>query len=315
MRGVPARGGMDKNVFAEKVTNGVAMTDKNVFAGLTVPLVTPFSGGAVDFYALAAHIERVAEGGADNVAVLASTGEAASLTQREKDEILTFCLERAAGMKVIAGVGSACTAEAVGNAKRAEALGADGLLAVTPYYLRPSQTGLVLHFSALAEATRLPVVLYNVPARTGVDMEDGTAAKLSGIPNIVGIKEAADSPERLRERARIASGGFALFCGNDRLTFEALSLGAAGTFSAAANVMPARFKELLVLFERDREAARELFDRMLPVIDALYLETNPVGMKYALSRLGYMKNEVRLPLCPIGKAGAEAIDRAIEKLN
>ncbi|MBQ9482053.1 MAG: 4-hydroxy-tetrahydrodipicolinate synthase [Clostridia bacterium] len=290
---------------------------KNQFGGLIVPLVTPFAEGKIDYVSLGKIMEYCKEGGADGYVCLGTTAESPTLSEKEKDEMILFCLENAGGLPVIAGAGSNCTADAVRRTKRACFLGASGVLSVCPYYNKPPESGIIAHFCAVADAAPLPVILYDVPSRAGVQISVDAIYKLSGLPNIVGVKAAGDDEKKLERIAEFAWEEFALFCGNDFLTTKALSLGAAGLISAAANVLPAFFSEIITLIKNGNAGeAEELFLSYAELLSALYSETNPVAIKYALSLLRLAKNELRLPMCPVSRKNGEKIKRALgEKIK
>ena len=245
---------------------------------------------------------------------LGTTAENATLTQKERDGILSFCLENASGRAVIAGAGGNCTREAVKSVKRACSLGAQGVLSVCPYYNKPPESGIIAHFCKIAEASRVPVILYDVPSRTGTEISVNAIYKLSGLHNITGIKAAGNDPEKLKEISALISDDFALFGGNDFLTVETLASGAAGLISAAANVMPNVFAKIIkCFFAGERQKAAEIFTEYETLIRALYVETNPVAVKYALSVAGLIKNELRLPMCPISHKNALIVEKALSK--
>lgn len=278
---------------------------KNSFHGIIVPLVTPFDGGSIDYVALKRVMESCKEGGADGFVALGTTAETPTLTENERDHILEFCLNNSGGLPVIAGASSNATSEAVRLAKRAEALGANGILSACPYYNKPPKTGIIAHFLLQAGATALPLILYNVPTRTASEIDNEALSALAGVHNIVGIKEAGNLAS-LKDRARFISDEFALFAGNDSLLPEAMKIGAAGFISAAANVIPYKLKEIFSLYACGRTAeASERFNKISELISALYVETNPAAIKYALYKKGLIKNELRLPMCPISHKNAD----------
>ena len=281
--------------------------------GLIVPLVTPFDGYDVDYHSLKKLMEFCKENGADGFVALGTTAEAPTLTDYERDCIINFCLNNSDGLPVIAGTGSNCTKKAVELTLRAEELGANGVLSVCPYYNKPPKTGIIEHFKAIAGATRLPVILYNVPSRTGVDMPLDVIEDLSTLPNIIGIKEAGDSTDKLAAIKRNCINGFALYGGNDLLTCETLEAGGLGLISAAANVLPRSFTDIITAYSNgNKTTGREIFNSILPTVKGLYVETNPVAVKYALSRMGLVKNCLRLPMCPISHKNAQALDKIME---
>ena len=285
----------------------------NNFRGLIVPLVTPFCAGKVDFRSLKKIMDNCAAGGADGFIALGTTAETPTLSRGERTEILKFVKKHARGKFVIAGAGSNDTAEAVKLAQKAQAAGADGVLSVCPYYNKPQTSGVIEHFSAVANAVDIPVVLYDVPSRTGIKIGAEAVAKLKEIPNVAGIKEATDDPLYLKEIAAACDDELALFCGSDSLSMRALSLGAAGLMSAAANALPAFFAQILRFYAAGKgEKAQKLFDVGSPLIKALYLETNPAGIKYALHLKGTCDNSLRLPMRTVSKETEKNIADALE---
>ena len=286
---------------------------KNPFSGLIIPLVTPFSEGEIDYCSLKNLISFCATNGANGFVCLGTTAETPTLTPKERDAVVSFCIENSRGLPVISGAGSNCTADAVKLAKRAYALGANGVLSVCPYYNIPPVSGMIAHFCEISNAVPLPVILYDVPSRTGVEMSVDAIYKLSGLHNITGIKAAGNSVDKLKLISEFTADDFALFCGNDILTAEAYASGAAGTISAAANVIPEVFAGITSLFQSGKgNEAKALLEKNRKLIRALYTETNPVAIKYALSAAGMIKNELRLPMCPISRKNAVIVDEALK---
>ena len=285
----------------------------NPFHGSLVALPTFFQGGELDLDTLGRVIDWHAAEKSAGLVVLGTTGEAATQSDAERAEVLEFALERAAGrLPVIAGTGSNCTRRTLEHTRAAEAAGADGALVVTPYYNRPTQAGLIAHYRAVAEATSLPLALYNVPARTGCDLLPATVAAIAAAcPNVVAIKEASSSPERAIEL--LEDGALALLIGEDALLGELARRGAAGAISVLANVVPSSVAELLREAAPGGNAARahELDERLAPLTRALFVETNPAPVKAALEMLGYGTGEVRLPLVPLSEAGRRHLAAAL----
>jgi 4-hydroxy-tetrahydrodipicolinate synthase len=285
----------------------------NPFHGSLVALPTFFRDGELDLDTLGRAIDWHADEQSAGLVVLGTTGEAATQSDAERAEVLEFALERAAGrLPVIAGTGSNCTRRTLEHTRAAEAAGADGALVVTPYYNRPTQAGLIAHYRAVAEATALPIALYNVPARTGCDLLPATVAAIAAAcPNVVAIKEASGSPERAIEL--LEEGALALLIGEDALLGELARRGAAGAISVLANVVPASVAELLREAAPGGNAARahELEERLAPLTRALFIETNPAPVKAALEMLGYGTGEVRLPLVPLSEAGRRHLAAAL----
>ncbi|MBP5193637.1 MAG: 4-hydroxy-tetrahydrodipicolinate synthase, partial [Clostridia bacterium] len=232
------------------------------FRGLIVPLVTPFRGGEVDLLSLKRIIDNCVEGGADGFIALGTTAETPTLSRGERSKILRFVKKHSRGKFVIAGAGSNDTAEAAKLARLAQEAGADGVLSVCPYYNKPQTSGVIEHFRAVANAVDLPVVLYDVPSRTGIRIGAEATLELKKIPNVAGIKEATDDPHYLSQIAATCDDDFALYCGSDSLTSEALKLNAAGLMSAAANALPAFFAQILRFYAAGESAkAWKKFER------------------------------------------------------
>jgi 4-hydroxy-tetrahydrodipicolinate synthase len=283
--------------------------------GSNVALVTPFRGGAVDEAALRALARWQLEQGSDGLVPCGTTGEGATLTPDEADRVVRICVEEARahgkGAPVIAGVGSNSTARTIENARRAKEQGADAALVVTPYYNKPTQEGLFRHFEEVAQKGGLPVVLYNVPSRTGVDMTAETVGRLAKVPGITGVKEASGSIVRVAE-IRERAPNLAILAGDDMFTLATLAMGGQGVISVVANVAPRDLASLCDSFAGgDLPSAQAAMQRFTPLARAMFVETNPLPVKYALSRLGRIENELRLPLVPLSPDGATKVDAAL----
>jgi 4-hydroxy-tetrahydrodipicolinate synthase len=278
-----------------------------MFEGLTVAMVTPFRDGAIDLEATAQLIDFMIEGGVEGLVVSGSTGEAATCTVDERRALWRFTRERVRSrVPVIAGTGSNNTAESISLTRMAEELALDGAMVVTPYYNKPTPRGQIAHFSAVAKATKLPIVLYNVPGRTATNTLPETLEKVQDVPNIVAVKEASgslDQASALRARTR-----FTVLSGDDSLTLPMIAVGAKGVVSVAGNVAPAEMRALCDHARAGRiEQAQAVHQRLLPLFKALFLESNPGPVKYQLSAMGLIENELRLPLVPVEPATARAI--------
>jgi 4-hydroxy-tetrahydrodipicolinate synthase len=275
------------------------------FTGSICALATPFGAGdALDLDAFARLIEHQIAGGTQAVVVAGSTGEAHALDTEESDRLLAFAVQQVAGrIPVLAGTGTANTKKTIAATRRARAQGADGALVVTPYYVRPTQEGLRRHYLDVAENGDLPVVLYNVPSRTGCDMLPATVAALATHPRIVGIKEAVTDVERVQALVALRSDGFRVLSGDDGTAARSLGLGADGLISVACNVVPAQLRHLCdaALAGRAEEAER-IDARLQPLFDALFLESNPIPVKWCLSTIGIGTPRVRLPLTELSEA-------------
>lgn len=289
-----------------------------IFKGSATALVTPFDRqGELDEPALLALIDWQLRCGTDALVVCATTGECATLSDREWSRVVSLAVERAAGrVPVIAGTGRNDTIHALRLGQEAKALGADAVLTVTPYYNKTTQQGLLRHYLFLAEGVELPMLLYNVPSRTGMSFRAETYAALAEHPNIYGVKEASgDFGLILRTRA-LCPENFALYSGNDDQIVPILALGGLGVISTAANVVPAELHALCDSFFRgDLPEARAIQLRLQPLIQALFLEVNPIPVKAALAAMGRMEETVRMPLTTLGPAARRALEQAMDELS
>lgn len=289
-----------------------------IFKGSAAALVTPFDRqGELDEPALLALIDWQLRCGTDALVVCATTGECATLSDREWSRVVSLAVERAAGrVPVIAGTGRNDTIHALRLGQEAKALGADAVLTVTPYYNKTTQQGLLRHYLFLAEGVELPMLLYNVPSRTGMSFRAETYAALAEHPNIYGVKEASgDFGLILRTRA-LCPEDFALYSGNDDQIVPILALGGLGVISTAANVVPAELHALCDSFFRgDLPEARVIQLRLQPLIQALFLEVNPIPVKAALAAMGRMEETVRMPLTTLGPAARRALEQAMDELS
>ncbi len=285
------------------------------FRGLGVALATPFhNDGMLDTDALQRLTEHVTRRGADFVVALGSTGEAAMLTEAERDEVVQL-VRRTTTLPVLVGTGAPATAPAVQWTIRARELGAAGALAVVPPYTKPTQAGLVAHFAAIAAAApELPIMLYNVPGRTGTTLEPGTLAELWSHPNVVAIKESSGDLQRIGRIASELPAGKLLFAGDDALALPTIAVGGHGLVSVAGNVVPDRMKRLVTTaIEGDGETARELHAELLPLFDALSLEPNPIPIKAALELIGLAGSTPRLPLLTASTLTRERLQTALAR--
>ena len=273
--------------------------------GSIVALVTPMTAnGDVEWAALDSLIEWHIESGTHGIVPMGTTGESATLDTDEHLQVIKRTIQVAAGrVPVIAGTGSNSTAEAIHQTQEAQAAGADACLLVTPYYNKPTQAGLVAHYEAIAAATDVPLVLYNVPPRTACDMQAETVAQLSDNPRIIGIKEACGDAGRVGEIRKLVDDAFIILSGEDAQTLEMLDLGAQGAISVTANVCPREMAQFMNLyFGGDRQAAAELDAKLQPMHDILFVEPNPTASKWALHMMGKIGPGIRLPLLPLTEA-------------
>lgn len=291
------------------------MTKKTIFEGAATALITPFADGKVDFDAFSRLIEFQIESGIDALVVTGTTGEAPTLTDMEHKACISFAVRQAAGrVPIIAGTGSNDTAHAIDMSKYACRVGCDGLLLVTPYYNRATPQGLAESYRKIADETDRPILLYNVPSRTGVFLSAAALRPLADHPRIVGIKEASgDVGFSARLRAEF-SNAFDLYSGNDDVTLPILSLGGKGVISVLSNLFP---KEVSAMCRKHREGDAEgaLRDQLsfLPLIDALFAETNPIPVKCAAAMMGLCREEYRLPLCPPSETTKKRLAALLEK--
>jgi len=284
-----------------------------MFKGAIVAIITPFKNGQVDEEALRKLIEFQIENGTSGIVPCGTTGESATLTHEEHDRVIEITIDAVKKrIPVIAGTGSNSTAEALRLTKHACEAGADGALVVCPYYNRPTQEGLYQHYKAIAEEVPLPIVVYNIPGRTGVNLNPDTLARLAKIPNIVGVKEAAGSIKQMSDIIGLCDPDFDVLSGDDAFTLPLLALGGKGIISVISNVAPADMAEMVSAFEAgDLEKARRLHYKMIPLIDSLFVETNPVPVKAALSMMGMIEYELRLPLCKLTQGSYDRLKKAM----
>lgn len=283
-------------------------------SGVFTALVTPMRDGSVDLAALKQHIEMQLQAGIAGLVPVGTTGEAATLTDDETDEVIGLTVQLSQGRAfVMAGAGSNATRIAVAKAKRAAALGVDGLLVVTPYYNKPSQAGLYDHFAAVAQSVDIPIMLYSVPGRTGVELAAETCARLAqDYSNIIGIKEAGGRVERVTELRLACGEEFIIHSGDDALTLPFMAAGANGVTSVASNLVP---RDMVALYSAwksgDHEEARRIHQKLYSIVGCLFIESNPVPVKTALARKGAMRADVRAPLAPLRPENAVLLEQSI----
>ncbi len=275
---------------------------QNIFKGLGIALVTPFaSDGSVDYHVLNKLLDYQLKNGADFFCILATTGETPTLTKDEKQKIKELVVEKAGDkVPILMGCGGNNTADVVNELKTADFSGIDGILSVCPYYNKPSQEGLYQHLKAIAAATSLPVVLYNVPGRTGVNLKAETTVRLArDCENIVAIKEASGSLEQVDEIIKNKPDGFDVISGDDALTFPMIACGAAGVISVIGNALPKEFSRMIRLeMKGEIESARKIHHKFTDLFNLLFVDGNPAGVKAMLHEMGMIENVLRLPLVP-----------------
>ena len=290
-----------------------------LFRGCGTALITPFrADGEVDFCAFEQMLLRQIKEGTDALIVCGTTGEPATMTGREREACISLAVETADHrIPVIAGTGGNCTATAAEQSRAAERLGADGLLVVTPYYNKATQEGLYQHYQAIAGAVKLPVIMYNVPSRTGVNLLPETAVRIAkDAKNVIAIKEAGSSIAQTARLAALGEGVLDLYSGNDDQILPVLSLGGIGVISVLANVMPKTVHEMAAEYlEGDRERARTLQLMCLPLIEQLFSEVSPIPVKAALHHLGLCENVLRLPLVPMSAEKERKLVSELERVR
>ena len=282
---------------------------KTIFTGAATAIVTPFKNGVVDYDMYGTLIDWQIEQGIDAIVTVGTTGEGPTLTHEEHREVIRYCVEKVAHrVPVIAGTGSNCTEEAIGLTKFAAQVGADAALLVTPYYNKATQAGLVASFTAVADAADLPCVLYNVPGRTGCNIQPATVAKLAEHPMICAVKEASGNISQVAQIAALAGDKIDIYSGNDDQVVPIMVLGGKGVISVLSNVAPAATVEMCRrMLVGDVAGARELQLKYLPLIDALFCEVNPIPVKAAMAAMGYGENSLRLPLTCMEPAHEERL--------
>jgi 4-hydroxy-tetrahydrodipicolinate synthase len=288
-----------------------------MFEGVLTALVTPFRDGDLDEDALRNLVERQIEAGVDGLVPCGSTGESATLSHAEHESVVEIAVQAVCGrVPVVAGTGSNNTAEAIELTRHARRAGADGALLISPYYNKPTQQGIVEHYAAVACAAQLPLLVYNIPGRTGSNILPATVARLADIEHVVGVKEACGDLAQISELIASCPEDFDVLSGDDALTLPLLAVGARGVISTASNVAPAEMCQLVRAFRAgDAERARRTHYRLLPLFDALFCETNPIPVKTALHLMGLIGPEIRLPLTPIEEQHRERLQVVLKELG
>lgn len=292
---------------------------QNIFKGLGIALITPFkTDGTVDMDALKRLVEYQLDNGADFLCILATTGETPCLTKDEKADIKNLVIETVAGrIPILIGCGGNNTMAVVDELRNGDFSGIDGILSVCPYYNKPSQEGLYQHFKAISNASRLPVVLYNVPGRTGINMQAETTVRLArDCENIVAVKEASGNLEQVDEILKNAPEGFAVLSGDDSLTYPMIACGAEGVISVIGNALPKEFSRMCRLEKRGEfEAAVKIHHKFTDLYSLLFVDGNPAGVKALLHEMGYIENVLRLPLVPTRVATVQKMSQILKELK
>lgn len=290
---------------------------KELFRGSCVALITPFKNNKIDYEKLENILDIQIVSGTSAILVLGTTGESPTIKSDEREEIISFCREKIpSNIKMIVGTGCNSTDTAVNLSKQAEELGADGIIVVTPYYNKCTQEGLIKHYTEIAKSVHIPLILYNVPSRTCVNIEPETAKILAKVDNIVGIKEANSNREHIDKMFEKVGEKMAIYSGNDDLNYYFLERGGQGVISVTANIFPELVaEECNLYFNGDKENARYIQGRLCGVNRALFVETNPIPVKYGASYLNMCENELRLPLTPLTEKNEEIVKHEIDRAS
>ncbi len=285
-----------------------------MFTGSLVAIVTPFRKGKVDERALADLIEWQIAHGTNGIVPCGTTGESATLSHDEHNRVIELTVEVVRRrVPVVAGTGSNSTDEAIALTKHAKQAGADAALLITPYYNKPTQEGLYRHYRAVAEAVDLPLVLYNIPGRTGVNMLPATIARLTALPTIVGVKEGSGSVQQASDLVQMCGDRLTVLAGDDALTLPMMAVGGKGVITVTANIVPAEMARLVAAFTEGKiEEARRIHFKLSPLFAALFFETNPIPVKEALSLMGKIDPELRLPLCSMAQDTREKLVQVLK---
>ena len=288
------------------------------FTGVGTALITPFrKDGSIDESAVRSLVRRQIDAGIHFVSPCGTTGEAPTLSDAEKLRVCQLVVKEVAGrVPVLAGAGGYNTREVIELIRQLEDIGVDGILSVTPYYNKPPQEGLYQHYKAIAESTRLPIVLYNVPGRTGVNLEVQTVARLSALRNIVGVKEASGNLAQMGEIVAAVSSEFLLLSGDDPIAVDVMSIGGRGLISVASNAIPSEMVQVIELSEKgDFDGARRLHGWLLPFLQVNFVEANPIPVKAAMAAMGLIEEAYRLPLVPPSAAARDKVMKVLQDLK
>ncbi len=288
-----------------------------MFTGSMVALVTPFKDGKIDWQSLEALVDFHIKNGTNGIVPCGTTGESATLDHREHHEVVQRVIKAVnKRVPVIAGTGSNSTAEAIELTRGAEKAGADGALMISPYYNRPTQEGIYQHYKKVAESVGIPIIVYNIPGRTGSKIEPETLARLSEIKNVAGVKEATGSVEQAIDVIRLCGDNLAVYSGEDSLTFSLMALGGKGVISTVANIVPKEMSQLTdACLKGNWESGRKLQLKLVPLIRSVFLETNPIPIKTALSLMSKCTGELRLPLTPMSEGNLRKLKQTMTEFG
>lgn len=287
-----------------------------MFKGSIVAIITPFKNGNVDKQKLEELVEFQIKNGTQGIVPCGTTGESPTLTHEEHNAVIETVVKSVnKRVPVIAGTGSNSTAEAIAFTQHAQKAGADAALVVTPYYNKPTQKGLYLHFKAVADSVKIPIILYNIESRTGRNIETETVAKLAqDCKNIIGVKEASGSLDQARAVRQACGNDFIILSGDDALTLDIMDLGGAGVISVVANIAPKDVVSMIDTYNKgDKESARKMHAKMAPLVASMFIETNPIPVKKAAAMMGLSSGDVRLPLCDMEPENDEKLKDALKK--
>ena len=288
-----------------------------MFSGTATALITPFrKDGSVDEETIRRLVDFQESNGIDVLVPCGSTGESATLNHDEHIKVIGIVVDQARKAKVVAGTGSNSTSEAIELSRHAQDLGADGVLSISPYYNKPTQEGIFQHYKAISESIDIPMILYNVPGRTGSNVSPETTIRLAGLPGIVAIKEACGNLDQVQSILASRPKDFLVLSGDDNQTFPMMTLGCEGTISVASNCFPKEISEMVRLCRAGKyDKARDIHMRMLPLFGALFIESNPIPIKYIMKNTGFGTGTVRLPLTELAPASASAVDAVMKKMR
>lgn len=289
-----------------------------MFAGTGTALITPFTkDGQVDEESLRRLVNFQEDNGVNTLVPCGSTGESAMMSHEEHLKVISIVIDEAKKAKVLAGAGSNCTSEAVMLSRKAEDLGADGILSISPYYVKPTQEGIYQHYKAIAEATDIPIVVYNIPSRTGSNINVDTLLRMANeLDGIVGVKEASGNMSQIQNIIARRPKGFEVLSGDDSITLALMSMGADGVISVTSNCCPGLVSEMVRNAQTDNfEIAKSIHNKLLPIFGALFCESNPIPIKYVMGIMGYGNGCPRLPLTPLSENGKAVLDPILKDLG
>ena len=288
-----------------------------MFAGTGTALITPFAkDGSVDEEALRRLVNFQEENGVNTLIPCGSTGESAMMSYEEHLKVISIVVDEAKKAKVLAGAGSNCTTEAVNLSKNAEDLGADGILSISPYYVKPTQEGIFKHYEAIEAALDIPIIVYNIPGRTGSNINVDTMLRLAELPGIIGVKEASGNMAQIQTIIARRPEGFEVLSGDDSITLALMSMGADGVISVTSNCCPGLVSEMVNNAQSDKfEIAKSIHNKLLPLFGALFCESNPIPIKYVMGTMGYGNGCPRLPLTPLSENGRAILDPILKDLG